>query len=112
MHLEVERDNETETEREVEEDLDWRLDASHGGMGHVIVHNDDVTSFEFVIGVLASVFELPGGDAERVAVRAHVTGQAFVATYPMEEAKYRVGRAHGAARAAGYPLTFTIEPAD
>jgi ATP-dependent Clp protease adapter protein ClpS len=37
-------------------------------------------------------------------------GIAYVMTLPLEEAKYRVGKAHGIARAAGYPLTFSIEP--
>jgi hypothetical protein len=31
-------------------------------------------------------------------------------TLPIEEAKHRVGRAHGLARQAGFPLAFTIEP--
>jgi ATP-dependent Clp protease adapter protein ClpS len=35
---------------------------------------------------------------------------AHVITLTLEEAKYRVGNAHGAARQAGFPLTFSIEP--
>jgi len=45
-----------------------------------------------------------------VMLEAHYTGAAYVMTLGHEEAKYRVGQAHGLARAAGYPLTFTIEP--
>ena len=76
----------------------------------VLIHNDDVTPIEFVIGVLRMVFSLPGMDAVAVTMRAHYRGLAYVMTLPFEEAKYRVGRAHGLARAAGYPLTFSIEP--
>src|SRR5947199_6488320 len=78
---------------------------------NVLIHNDDVTPFEFVIAVLRAVFFLSGRDAVAVTTRAHVTGIAHVITLPYEEAKYRVGQAHGLARAAGYPLTFSIEPA-
>jgi ATP-dependent Clp protease adaptor protein ClpS len=78
---------------------------------NVLVHNDDVTPFEFVIAVLRVVFKLSSPDALAVTTRAHVTGVAYVATLPQEEAKYRVGKAHGLARSAGYPLTFSIEPA-
>ncbi len=76
----------------------------------VLIHNDDVTPFDFVIAVLRTVFQLGARDAWVVTTRAHVTGMAYVMTLPFEEAKYRVGQAHSLARAAGYPLTFTIEP--
>ena len=76
----------------------------------VLIHNDDVTPFDFVIDVLRGVFELSGRDALAVTTRAHVTGIAYVTTLPYEEAKYRVAKAHGMARSAGFPLTFSIEP--
>jgi ATP-dependent Clp protease adaptor protein ClpS len=84
-----------------------QLDPPHD----VVVHNDDVTPFDFVRGVLHTVFELPPPDAYRVTLTAHTRGQAHVATLPIEDAKYRVYRAHQAARARGYPLTFSIHPA-
>ena len=76
----------------------------------VLIHNDDITPFDFVISVLQNVFSLSGRDAVAVTTRAHVTGIAYVTTLPYEEAKYRVGKAHSMARAAGFPLTFSIEP--
>lgn len=75
----------------------------------VFIHNDDVTTMEFVTVILRTVFELSKPDAERVMLRAHVVGVAYVCTLGLEEAKYRVGKAHSLARAAGYPLTFSIE---
>jgi ATP-dependent Clp protease adaptor protein ClpS len=76
----------------------------------VLIHNDDVTPFEFVIAVLRAVFHLSGRMALSITTEAHFKGIAYVMTLPHEEAKYRVGKAHGMARAAGYPLTFSIEP--
>ena len=76
----------------------------------VLIHNDDVTPMEFVVAVLRSVFSLSGRAAMAVMLEAHFTGVSYVMTLPQEEAKYRVGKAHGMARAAGYPLTFSIEP--
>lgn len=76
----------------------------------VLIHNDDVTPFEFVVAILRAVFYLSGRDALAVTARAHYTGLAYVVTLPYEDAKYRVGKAHGMAHAAGYPLTFSIEP--
>ncbi len=76
----------------------------------VLLHNDDVTSYDFVLQMLRAVFHLPGADAEAVTWEAHTQGIAYVMTLPREEAKHRVGQAHDMARAAGYPLTLTIEP--
>lgn len=75
----------------------------------VFIHNDELTTMEFVTVVLRTVFELSKAEAERVMLRAHVVGVAYVCTLGLEEAKYRVGKAHSLARAAGYPLTFSIE---
>lgn len=82
------------------------LDPPH----NVVVHNDDVTPFDFVTGVLQTIFELPPPDAYRVTLTAHNYGRALVATLPIEDAKYRVYQAHQSARARGYPLTFSIHP--
>ncbi len=76
----------------------------------IVIHNDEVTPMDFVINILTGIFELNRTDAEVVMLTAHFTGQAHVQTVGFEEAKYRVGKAHGLARANNYPLTFTIEP--
>lgn len=76
----------------------------------VLIHNDDVTPMEFVVRILQSVFELLFERAEAVMMTAHQKGIAYVATYSKEEALSRVDRAHGIARADGYPLKFTVEP--
>jgi ATP-dependent Clp protease adaptor protein ClpS len=43
-------------------------------------------------------------------MEAHNTGSAHVVTLPYQEAQERVYEAHNAAREAGYPLTFYLEP--
>lgn len=76
----------------------------------VLVHNDDVTPMEFVVGVLKRFFRLSTARAVRVMIEAHISGVAWVATLPLEEAEVRVEQAHSLARGRGYPLTFSIEP--
>lgn len=75
----------------------------------VLVHNDEVTPYDFVIAVLLRFFKLTSVDAEAVTLKAHTTGLALVAILPLSEAQKRVGKAHFAATLEGYPLTFTIE---
>jgi ATP-dependent Clp protease adaptor protein ClpS len=78
----------------------------------VLLHNDDVTPYDFVVSIMRTVFDMSWPEAEAITLTAHVRGIALVGVYPLEEAKYRVGEAHRQARAAGYPLTLTIESAE
>jgi ATP-dependent Clp protease adaptor protein ClpS len=78
----------------------------------VIIHNDDVTTFDFVINVLTSIFKLSSEIAEHVALIAHTTGRAHVVTRPKREAETLVAKAHFAARMEDFPLMFTLEPAE
>ncbi|MBA3533096.1 MAG: ATP-dependent Clp protease adaptor ClpS [Ardenticatenales bacterium] len=76
----------------------------------VIIINDDVTTFEFVIVSLIVVFGLDQARAEAIAWETHTKGEAYVATMPLQEAKDKVFRVQYAARQQGYPLEFVIEP--
>ena len=75
----------------------------------VLLHNDDVTPYEFVVSVMQTAFGFPWLKAVAVTQTAHTRGIALVGVYPLEDAKYKVGQAHAMARAEGYPLTLTIE---
>ena len=77
----------------------------------VLLHNDEVTPWGFVVVVLRIVFDFGQARAEHITMEAHQTSVAHVATLPKEQAKYCVGKAHGLAREAGHPLTFSLEPA-
>ena len=70
----------------------------------VLVHNDEVTPYDFVIVILVRIFDISPIDAEMITWMAHV------AVLPLGEANSRVGRAHFAATLEGYPLSFSIEP--
>lgn len=78
----------------------------------VLIHNDDVTPMEFVVGVLRKVFKKGVTDAMQIMLTAHFTGIALVVVLPLEEAELRVQQAHSLARTAKYPLTFTYEPCE
>jgi ATP-dependent Clp protease adaptor protein ClpS len=76
----------------------------------VIIENDDVTPMEFVVVVLRYFFGLTIEKASEVMLEAHYNGRALVAVMPFQEAQERVYEAHSAAREAGYPLSFYLEP--
>ncbi|MCB8984297.1 MAG: ATP-dependent Clp protease adaptor ClpS [Ardenticatenaceae bacterium] len=76
----------------------------------VLIHNDEVTPYDFVVLILQKIFQLTSLEAEHVTFVAHTAGIAYVTTLPRAEAQKRVGKAHFAASLEGYPLTFSIEP--
>ena len=98
-----------QTKKDTRTEEDTTLDTSLSGGYGVFVHNDDITPYDFVIGVLIRFFKLNARDAEAVTLTAHNNGIALVAVLPLSDAQAKVGRAHFAASLEGYPLTFTIE---
>jgi len=107
-------DTETGTETETNTGIDLEFvvmdDEELERPYRVIIHNDDVTTFEFVINILVRIFELSFAQATRIAFETHYTGASYVATLSLEEAKSKVFKAQFAARQQGFPLTFSIEP--
>ncbi|MCZ7567621.1 MAG: ATP-dependent Clp protease adaptor ClpS [Ardenticatenaceae bacterium] len=93
-------------------DVEWVVmpDEELEKLYRVIILNDDVTTFEFVIVSLVVVFQIEQSRAEAIAWETHTRGQAYVATLPLKEAQEKVFRVQYAARQQGYPLEFVIEP--
>ncbi|HYN89587.1 MAG TPA: ATP-dependent Clp protease adaptor ClpS [Ardenticatenaceae bacterium] len=93
-------------------DVEWVVlsDEELEKLYRVIILNDDVTTFDFVIAALVVVFQLDQWRAEAIAWETHTKGQAYVATLPLKEAQDKVFRVQYAARQLGYPLEFLIEP--
>ena len=84
-------------------------DATNDSGVSIVIHNDDVTPYDYVIEILGTVFLLSEELADHIAWTAHTKGQAVVVVRPREEAQKLVSVAHGRARLDGYPLTFSLE---
>lgn len=97
---------------EIEKEEDVEQEAAEEPPYRVLVHNDEVTPYDFVIAILIRIFELTPIIAEHVTYLAHTNGLALVMVLPKPEAERRVGKAHFAARLEGFPLTFSVEPED
>lgn len=76
----------------------------------ILIHNDDVTPFEYVIRSLTRNFMLSQELAEHIAETAHFEEVAVVVIRPKSEAEKLIGIARSHARADGFPLTFSMEP--
>lgn len=76
----------------------------------VIFHNDEVTTFEFVIAVIVRFFGHSLSTARGLTEEIHLTGSAVIAVLAYEEAEFRQEQVTSVARGLGFPLTVTIEP--
>ena len=77
---------------------------------HVVLHNDDYTTMEFVVHVLMKFFHMSETDATQVMLHVHHKGYGIVGDFTRDVAETKATRATEAGRAKGYPLTFTTEP--
>lgn len=75
----------------------------------VIMHNDDVTTMDFVVSILQIVFQKNHDEAVEIMLKIHNTGNAIVGIYSFDIAVSKINRTHQLARANGFPLTCSIE---
>jgi ATP-dependent Clp protease adaptor protein ClpS len=76
----------------------------------VIIHNDHVTTFDFVERLLMSLFKKTADEAELIAWITHTQGNCVVVIRPQSEAEALARKGVFAARLEGYPLRLTAEP--
>ena len=101
---------ETEAATLTDLDIDITNAEQHEQRWYVVVHNDDVTPFDYVLRILTGLFLLSDEMAEHVATTAHSEGKAVVVVRPRPEAERLVKVAQSRSRIDGFPLSFTIEP--
>jgi len=75
----------------------------------VLLHNDDYTTMEFVIGILVEVFRKSAEQAAAIMLAVHEQGIGVCGVYPHEMAETKVAMVHSRARRAGFPLKSTME---
>lgn len=77
----------------------------------VLIVNDEVTTFEFVIWILVTLFHKPAEEAVRLTWEIHRSGAALVTVTSKERAELYVEQVASLARPRGFPLTATMEEA-
>ena len=78
-------------------------------MYNVIMHNDDVTTMDFVVYVLVRIFRKSEDDAETLMLKVHNEGSAVVGTYSQDIAQSKANYTMNLAKANNFPLQLTIE---
>ena len=91
---------ETDSDTDVAFDEDTELEPPY----RVIIHNDNITTFVFVIKVLTTIFQKNVMEADQIANRTHRNGIAVVGTYPKSVAETRINKVHFAAQLEAHAL--------
>lgn len=79
------------------------------GLYNVIMHNDDVTTMDFVVHILMTIFRKSAQDAEELMLKVDREGAAIVGTYHHDIALSKREKATREARQNGFPLLLTVE---
>lgn len=75
----------------------------------VLMHNDNVTTMDFVVDELCSVFNKQRDEARSIMLSVHKTGIGLCGIYTREIAEAKINRVHMDARMANFPLRCSLE---
>lgn len=78
---------------------------------HVLLHNDEFTPMEFVIGILEKFFFMDRKKATDVMLEAHQKGKAPCGAFTRDSAETKVSQVIDYARTHEHPLICTMEGA-
>jgi ATP-dependent Clp protease adaptor protein ClpS len=101
----------TKTEVEVRERISVKEKYKEPKDYNVVYLNDEVTTFEFVVETLTSIFGYGRDAAEELTKRVHEEESAVVATLPYEMAEQKGIEVTILARNHGFPLQVKVETA-
>lgn len=77
---------------------------------HVVLHNDDYTTMEFVVHVLIRFFHLSEAQATQVMLQVHHRGYGIVGIFTRDVAESKAEQVMSYAKEYGHPLRCTAEP--
>jgi ATP-dependent Clp protease adaptor protein ClpS len=97
------------TDSKTTQKIEIKHDLAPPSLYNVIFMNDNVTTMEFVVMVLNSVFSYGPEDAISLAEKIHIEQSAVVAVYPYELAEQKALETTLLARNNNFPLIVRIE---
>lgn len=92
-----------------EHDLELDIDLMKPKLYKVILHNDDYSTFDFVIQILMEIFNKANDEAINLTLKIDREGSAVVGIYPFDIAETKVNMVKWMAENQGFPLLATIE---
>ena len=88
------------------------LNLAEPPMYKVIYINDNVTTMEFVVESLVTIFNHSPESAEAITLKIHEEGSGIAAVLPYEMAEQKGVEVTQLARGQGFPLQIKLEPTE
>lgn len=104
------RDTMSKTDIIVKPKIQTKTDIHPPGLYNVIYMNDNITTMEFVIESLKTIFHHTEESAYELTMKIHEDGSSVVSTLPYEIAEQKGVEATLLARNNGFPLNVKLEP--
>ena len=95
-------------ERQTQELIDPKIIIKEPSKFAVILHNDNVTTMDFVVEVLVQIFHKPVPEAAALMIDVHENGQAIAGIYNFDIAATKKAQTDQRAAEKGFPLKLTI----
>lgn len=99
----------TKKQQEIRPRVAPRTDVPEPHLYKVVYINDEVTTVEFVVESLKSIFDMSEDQANEITKKIHEEGSAVVAVYPYELAEQKGVEVTILARNNGFPLQVKLE---
>lgn len=97
-------------EIEIIEKIDETIKVQIPKFYKVLLHNDNLTTMDFVILVLMTIFHKSAAEAVEITMHIHNNGQGIAGSpYTKEVAEEKTSETISFARANGFPLMVTFE---
>ena len=94
---------------DIEERVEEEIKITEPKLWHVIFHNDDKTTMEFVIFLLMEVFHKSVEESTEIMLTIHTKDACSAGIYSHEVAESKMNVCVNTAREHGFPLQVTIE---
>lgn len=85
------------------------IEVREPSLYQVLLHNDDFTPMEFVVGVLESFFYMSRSKAAEIMLEAHRQGKAVCGLFSKDVAESTITQVIEYARTKEHPLTCSME---
>ena len=101
-----------EPDREGDLAIEERKKTARPRKYHVVFHNDDYTTMEFVVHVLMKFFHKAETEATQIMLEVHHRGYGIVGVFTRDVAESKAEQVTEYAKKHGHPLKVSAEPAD
>lgn len=98
-----------EVNKEYTTNLELLITTKEPSFYQIVVHNDDFTPMEFVVGILENFFYMDRRKATNIMLEAHVKGKAAFGLYTKDVAESKISQVVDYARIHEHPFNCDME---